>query len=284
MEKDIDVYIIINVLKRRFLLIIAVVTSFVVITGLYSSYILSPVYETKSVILVTSFTQNLESNNQKADFNFILQAVPQFPVLTMNSYILQAKSEVLMERTIKKLKLEEKGYTSQIIRSQIRVTNPKESNLLEITVRNNSPALAADIANAFCQEFMILMGEKRLQFVNSAILSMVGEVDRLNEQLLLATTDYDKNLLMQMVSSLENKIIQTKIARSINIGHTQFLVFSEATSPERPVGPNLFKNMLIAFALGLMLSLLLVSILEVLNLSKSAKESDSNQAMISKSM
>ena len=59
-EYEIDLRDIFNVLKKRWLIIFSITTTSVIIAGIISFFILSPVYESSSTLLV-SYKQNQES-------------------------------------------------------------------------------------------------------------------------------------------------------------------------------------------------------------------------------
>ena len=143
--------------------LIAIGTLFCVLTsGVLSFFVLPPVYEAQTLLLVTQATSQLQSNYQYrgGDLEDVMSEMSRMPVLTMNTYLGQVKSEVLIQRVIKKLKLDPDLYTPVSLADMITATVVKDSNLIEVKVENNDPVLASRIANTLSQEFLHLISEK----------------------------------------------------------------------------------------------------------------------------
>jgi uncharacterized protein involved in exopolysaccharide biosynthesis len=73
-------------------------------------------------------------------------------------------------------------------------------------------------------------------------------------------------------SLLTEKITQTQITKSVNLGETSLLIVSPATLKNSPVKPNKKQNMAIAAVLGLMISVALAFVLELLDNKIGSKE------------
>jgi len=171
-EQVIDLRSYLKVLRKRRLLIAMVTLLAVVTSGVLSFFILPPVYEAKSVLLVTQAADKQQAVTQKDDLNSVVSAVSRIPLLTMNTYVGQVKSEVLMQRVIDKLRLEERSYTTPSLSKQIKATAAKDSNLIEVTVSNSDSRLAADIANTLSREFLELISEKNQEQMERSVKFM----------------------------------------------------------------------------------------------------------------
>ncbi|MBC7343542.1 MAG: lipopolysaccharide biosynthesis protein [Clostridia bacterium] len=64
---------------------------------------------------------------------------------------------------------------------------------------------------------------------------------------------------------LNDKIVETQIARSINFGDTSLLLVSPAAPPAKPIKPNPRLNMAVAAVLGLMVAVVLSFVMEMLD-------------------
>jgi capsular polysaccharide biosynthesis protein len=73
------------------------------------------------------------------------------------------------------------------------------------------------------------------------------------------------NRLEATADLLAEKVTQTQIARSIDLGQTSVVVVSPANTPTAPVKPNKKLNIALAFVLGLMVSVVLAFVLEHLD-------------------
>jgi len=166
---DIDLYYMIKVLKKWWKLIVALTLTAALASGLYSYYVLKPVYRASTLLMVTVAseklqvsTQQLNRNNQDND-----NTAAPMPVLTMNTYLGQLESEVVMKRVV-----ESTGIPGLSIGGLISMTDAsivKDSNLITLEVENNDPVKAARIANAIAEQYLKLMDE--LMFSSVVVIS-----------------------------------------------------------------------------------------------------------------
>lgn len=168
-EQVIDLRVYLKVLKKRRALIALVTLLALLTSGILSFFVLPPVYEAKTLLLVTQATDKQQMVSQQNDLNSIVNTISRIPVLTMNTYVGQVKSEALMQRVIEKLKLAERNYTTRSLAQQIKATAAKDSNLIEVTVSNTDPGLAADIANTLSREFLELISEKNQEQMERSV-------------------------------------------------------------------------------------------------------------------
>jgi capsular exopolysaccharide synthesis family protein len=125
-------------LRRRWITVVAATLIGVLLGALATS--LSPrVYQahTKSFVSVTSVTPS--------DATASIQQASQFSLQRVKSYTELADSVTLLQPVIDELGLKD---TVAGLASKVTVTNPLETVILEVTVSENSPRLAADVANA----------------------------------------------------------------------------------------------------------------------------------------
>jgi len=264
-EKVIDLRVLINVLKKRFWVIALLTALAVTASGLLSYFVMTPVYEAKTVLLVTQAAEKQQVTAQKDDVNSILNNAYRIPVLTMNDYIGQVKSVTLMQRVIDKLHLNKLGYTPRVLAGQIRATAAKDSYLIEVIVSNINPVLAANIANTLSQEFMALISERNTEVMDRSAKFMRDQMNNIKVELAAATDPYEKQRLQGVLNLLAEGITRTQITRSIDLGSTSLAVISPAIAPNSPVKPNKERNMAVAFMLGLMASVALIFVLEFLD-------------------
>ena len=157
-EIEIDLRQLLKIMRKWSKLIIILTLLITLASGLISFYVLKPVYQTTTLLMVTVASEKLEFNPEQ---------MPQdpntgvnrniMPVLTMNTYLGQLKSEALMKRVINRLNL-----TDQTIASMSKMIDAsliKDSNLIEVKVHHNDPSMAFDIANAVSNEYLGLMRE-----------------------------------------------------------------------------------------------------------------------------
>lgn len=264
-EQVIDLRVYINILKKRLSLIALVTLLAALISAALSFFVLTPVYEAKTILLVTHATEKQQPVGQRDDLNAIVSTITRIPVLTMNTYVGQLKSDLLMQRVIDELKLDEKGYSPRGLAQQIKATAAKDSYLIDVAVSNSDPRLAADIANTLSKEFMAMMTEKNQEVMDRSVKFMQDQMEAIKGEIQKASSPAEKTRLEKTMELLAEGITKTQIARSIDLGSTSLVVVSPAMAPTSPVKPNKKLNIAVAFMLGLMFSVALAFILEFLD-------------------
>ncbi|MBQ4343433.1 MAG: hypothetical protein IJC38_06065 [Erysipelotrichaceae bacterium] len=138
-ELEIDLREILIQLKRYWLFILVSVILSTGLLGVYSFVICDPLYESSAMIYLRSsgmssasdVLQNLQIGNQIVeDYEIIL------------------KSRPVVEDVIHELDLD---ITVEDLNKEVSVTNPADTHILVITVRNTSPVMAMKIANAYLE-------------------------------------------------------------------------------------------------------------------------------------
>lgn len=263
-EQSVDLRYVIKVLKKHCRMIAAVTLLAVVISGLYSYTILKPSYSAKTLLLVTQVTDTVgrsQTTVQKDDLNAILSSTYRTPVLTMNTYTGEIKSEALLQRVIDKLGLGEMGYTPRGLAGGISALVPKDSNLIEVTVNNSDPVLAVSIANTLTRELTAMITEKNRELIDHSVRFLQEQVDTLKEERAAAKDPAEIARLDSILARLSEGITQTQIARNVDLGSTSLVEFSPALSPYT-VMPNRLQIIGVALILGLMVSVGVAFLLE----------------------
>jgi capsular polysaccharide biosynthesis protein len=146
---------IVQILKKHWKSIIIFPIIFAAIGALVSIYLIDPVYEASTTIMVR---QNKETNEQIdiSDVNLSKSLI--------YTYAEMAKSNTVIENTRKTLGIEELDADS------ITVSPVKDTQILKVTVESTSPQLAMEIAD-------ILVGEFTLEIVRITKTDNVAVVD-----------------------------------------------------------------------------------------------------------
>jgi len=263
-EQEIDLRVYIQILKKRRAFIGAITLLAVLASAIVSFFILQPVYEARTVLLVSQAAEKLQTTSQGNSPDSIINNLSRIPVPTMNTYIGQLKSDALMLRVIEHMGLAEYGYTPRGLNGQIKVTNDKDSYLLEIAVNNKDPQLARDIANTLSQEFIASITERNQEVMNRSVVFLEEQMEAVRQELAGAESQAERERLQGTLNLLSEGITRTQIARSFDLGSTSLAVVSPAMSAVR-VKPDAKMNIAIAFLLGLMASVALALLLEFLD-------------------
>jgi capsular polysaccharide biosynthesis protein len=143
MEQEIDLRQIWEIIKKRWLLFVAIPLVAALISGVISFYLLQPIYQTSATLIVGKKevpVSEEELNRQLLEANRLLA----------KTYGEIAKSRTIREQVIKQLGLK---LTADQLNSKISVNQVEDTEILEITVTHTDPQLAADIANATVWHF-----------------------------------------------------------------------------------------------------------------------------------
>lgn len=159
-DMQMDLRQLLKILRKYSKLIAAITVLFTLTAGLVSYFVLEPVYQTTTLLMVTVASDKLINDPDQPYQTDPATGVPArniIPVLTMNTYLGQLKSEAMMRRVIDRM-----GMTDQSIASMSRKIEAaviKDSNLIEVKVSHNNPQMAYDIANAVSVEYLALTRE-----------------------------------------------------------------------------------------------------------------------------
>ena len=138
MEEEIDLKSIFNMFWDRKIGIIVIILLCIVAGYVYTTFFVSPVYKATSTAILTN---NTEGEDGKT-------AVTQTEV-TLNNSLLStyrgiATSDSVVSKVISNLGLK---ISAETLKNQISVTSATNTQIIQITVKNADPSLAAKIAN-----------------------------------------------------------------------------------------------------------------------------------------
>lgn len=162
MEETISLQELFTTLKKRLGLIIILTILAVIIAGVVSYTLLTPIYQTSTQILVnqeqTEATQ-LTNQNIQTDLQLI------------NTYSVIIKSPAILDQVAQQLDL---GLTAEQLNSKITVSNAENSQVVNVSVEDADPAIAVDIANTtadvFQTEILELMNVDNVSILSPAVL------------------------------------------------------------------------------------------------------------------
>lgn len=210
-EQEIDLIQLWEALKKRWLLVVVIPLIAAVTSGIISFYIISPVYQASTTIIVgkKASDSTVQQAGQLLDNN----------VLLANQQLAKTYGEIAKSRTVEEKVIDalDLPLTIKQLDEKITVNPVKNTEILEIAVQDTDPSLAADIANTMVQKF-------------------------------------------------SDSVIEIKKVDSVSI-------VDKAVAPIDPVKPKKAQNVLIAFVVGLIVSIGLAFLLEFLDKTiKSTKD------------
>ena len=163
MEETIDLREYFAIIKKRFWIIALITVVAMVVSGVISFFMLSPVYESKSTLIV-----NTEKNEETQMITGDQFSVSQKLAVTYGEII---KSRAVLESVISNLKLDSE-YEDLV--EQITVSPVKDTQIISISVQDTNPKKARDIANeipkVFEKEVKRITKANDIQVIDKAIL------------------------------------------------------------------------------------------------------------------
>lgn len=145
MEEEIELRQYWEVLRKRWIIVIALPLIAALTSGIISFFVIKPVYQASTTLIVGKKAEVGQSAVQMLD-NSVLQANLQLA----KTYAAIAQSRTVEQNVIKDLELD---MTVAALDSMISINPVKTTEILEISVLNTDPELAAAIANSMANEF-----------------------------------------------------------------------------------------------------------------------------------
>lgn len=165
MEETISLKEIFEVLKKRMLLIVALIVVATVTSGVISYFFLTPVYQSSSQFLVNQSEREQNVNYNVNDIRTNLELI--------NTYNVIIKSPAILDDVIAEMDLD---MSNGALKNKLQVASEKNSQVVTVTVTDPDPKIAAEIANTtvatFQQKIPTLMNVNNVSVLSNAV---VGE-------------------------------------------------------------------------------------------------------------
>lgn len=140
MEETISIKDIFKTLKKRWKLIMLLTLIAALISGTISYFLLTPVYQSSTQILV----------NQKQSENQLDSTQIRSNIDMINTYSVIIKSPAILEKVIDEIKLDQ---SVDQLSQKITINSQENSQVFSLTVQDSNPAKAVEIANTVSSIF-----------------------------------------------------------------------------------------------------------------------------------
>lgn len=141
MEETISLKELLETLKKRLVMIILITMTAGLVSGIVSYYFLTPIYQASSQILV---------NQAKTEQSLYSPSEVQTNLQLINTYNVIIKGSPILDKVIAQLDLD---MTSEELKGKISVSSEKDSQIINVSVQDPNPNMAADIANKTVEIF-----------------------------------------------------------------------------------------------------------------------------------
>ncbi|MDX8344140.1 YveK family protein [Rossellomorea sp. YZS02] len=141
MEETISLRELMDTLKKRMQLIILITLTAILVSGGVSYFLLTPVYQSSTQLLV---------NQAKSDQPILNQGEIQANLQLMKTYNVIIKSPTILDKVISDLDLD---MTTSQLNEKITVGSESDSQVINLSVQDTDPEVAAEIANKTASVF-----------------------------------------------------------------------------------------------------------------------------------
>ena len=164
-EEEISIRDLFLVIKNRYKVIVLITLIAVLVSALITFFILKPVYESYTTIMVGKPKQSIISQN-----NTITYQEVQTNRLLVSTYGEIAKSRTVLDEVIKNLNL---NTTPDLLKNKVNVSLVKDTEIIQIKVQDNDPQKAAllsnEIAKTFARQVVKIMNIENVQIIDEAV-------------------------------------------------------------------------------------------------------------------
>lgn len=146
MEEEIELRQYWEVVRKRWLIVVALPLIAALTSGVISFFILKPVYQASTTLIVgKKASESIQAAGQMLDYN----------VLMANQQLAKTYGTIAQSRTVEQNVIQDLNLPMTVagLDSLISITPVKNTEILEIQVNYQNPEVAATIANTMAQEF-----------------------------------------------------------------------------------------------------------------------------------
>lgn len=173
--------------------VIVLVTAVVTITAaVLSWFVLPPVYQAKSVIQVIRGEQRAVATREAQSLEEVVGTLSRLPQMTINTYVNQLKNQVVFQRVIDRLQLDKDLYTPAGVAGMVTAQAVRDTNLIEVQVNNTDPQLAAGLANAISEEFMLFISDNNQEQLGKSMELLNIQMETTDKELAAAVENLRK--------------------------------------------------------------------------------------------
>ncbi|RST59494.1 capsular biosynthesis protein [Siminovitchia terrae] len=141
MEETISLRELMGTIRKRLNLIVLITMATVLISGIVSYFVITPIYQSSTQLLV---------NQAKSDQPMVNPGEIQTNLQLINTYNVIIKSPAILDQVNEDLDL---GMTVSQLNEKITVQNERDSQVVNITVQDPDPNKAVEIANQIATVF-----------------------------------------------------------------------------------------------------------------------------------
>lgn len=181
--EEIDLRKLVDVLVRWKWMIVLITLTTILVAGILSFFVLPPVYEAQTTLLVVQGENKKVTRYEQNDLESVIGSLSRLPEMTIKTYVEQINDPVLVADVIKKLELQEDGYTVEGLQEMIETEAVKDTNLIEIRVQNTDKKLAENITGTLTGLLLDSISKNTQEQMSKSVLFLQQQVDVVSKDL-----------------------------------------------------------------------------------------------------
>lgn len=211
MEEEISLRELIEILLRGKWLIAAFTIIALLISGVFSFFVIEPTYEARATMMVNQFNKDDDS------LAAYLKAVSGNDSMSLETYKNQIKNPVLLDRVRTELNLDPEKYTIRALTNLIQVSILDKTNLMELKITHKNPQFAADVVNALAAEFVKFINDEGKKQINKTISILEEQMNSEQKKMENALNEYTAFLAQSQGVAQVEKAYQAKLNHLTNL-------------------------------------------------------------------
>ncbi|NLG70992.1 MAG: polysaccharide biosynthesis tyrosine autokinase [Chloroflexi bacterium] len=257
---------------RKWLWLVVLAVGIAAGASLVASLMATPLYTTKTTLMVGRVTQNPDPSSMEINTGQQLAA----------TYAQLSVREPVLKGAIDSLGL---NINWESLRNRVRANVIPQTHLLEINVIDSDPYRAKLLADAIAQQLILQsptmdesITQEQLAFTRQLMDELQRKIEDAQQESILLNQELDAANSARAIQDLQNQInvLETKmnnwqntysqLLASLQGGNVNALsVIEEASIPRRPFSPDVVMNVALAAVIGLLLAVGGIFLIEYLD-------------------
>lgn len=205
MEEEISFIDVYHTLKKGINLILIATTFAVAGMGILNAFVIDPVYQSTTQILVNS-TTNTSDEMDTTDIQTNIQLIETYSVII--------ESPAVLDEVVKRLDTEGISVTVESLQEAITVTSESNTQVMNVTVEGENPENTALIANTtaavFQEEIVDIMQVENVTILSQATIGEKVKPNALKSTIVAAGVGIAVGILIVFVRELTDTTIKNE--------------------------------------------------------------------------
>lgn len=227
MEEETTLRDLIMVILRGKRIIIGTTTIFILLSIIYSLFLVTPKYEAQAIVMVNQF-KSASQQNSGSSLDILLQNLFRQPEMSLDTYRSQITSPQVLMMVIEELKLDQKKYTIGSLLKGIRTEIVKNTTNISITVIDEDSQNAVLIANSVASNYIKVITTQGKKQSDHSRAFLGEQIENRKKDLDGAMEDYklflsqpkgvqelksETDAKLRLLTEFKNQLIQNEVER-----------------------------------------------------------------------